>query len=69
MKLLTELKVKVGYNESDIFEAIRKKYGVYAEEIEFYEIVKEGLDSRKKPNIFYWILTELYTLKTSLSAI
>ena len=26
MKLLTELKVKIGYTEADIFQAIQKKY-------------------------------------------
>ena len=53
MKLLTELKVKVGYDKNDIFQAIRKKYGVFADEIEKFEIIKESLDSRKKPDIFY----------------
>ena len=53
MKLLTELKVNIGYNENDIYDAIRKKYGIFRDEIEFFEIVKESLDSRKKPNVFY----------------
>ena len=53
MKLLTELKVKIGYDKSDIFHAIRKKYGVFENEIERFEIVKESLDCRKKPDIFY----------------
>ena len=53
MKLLTELKVKIGYNEADIFQAIQKKYNLFKNEIEKYEIVKESLDSRKKPDVFY----------------
>lgn len=53
MKLLTELKVKIGYQENDIFQAIQKKYNIFKNEIENYEIVKESLDSRKKPNVFY----------------
>ena len=53
MKLLTELKVKIGYSEADIFQAIQKKYNIFKNEIENYEIVKESLDSRKKPDIFY----------------
>lgn len=52
MKLFSELKVKVGYNQKDIFDAIRKKYGVFSDEIEFFEIIKESLDSRKKPDVF-----------------
>ena len=51
MKLLTELKVKPQYKESDVFDAVRKKYGVFQNEIESLEIVRESLDSRKKPNI------------------
>ena len=53
MKLLTELKVKIGYREADIFQAIQKKYNLFKNEIEKYEIVKESLDSRKKPDVFY----------------
>lgn len=53
MKLLTELKVKIGYTQKDILLAIRKKYGVFDNEIENFEIVKESLDSRKKPDVFY----------------
>lgn len=53
MKLLTELKVKFNYNKNDILNAIRKKYGVFAEEIEDFEIVRESLDARQKPNIVF----------------
>lgn len=51
MKLLTELKVKFDYKKSDIFDAVRKKYGVFADEIEEFDIVRESLDARQKPNI------------------
>lgn len=52
MKLLTELKVGFGYTKQDIFLAIKKKYNLFADEIINYEIVKESLDARKKPDIF-----------------
>lgn len=52
MKLLTELKLKFGYKKEDIFLAIKKKYNLFAEEIAAFEIVKESLDARKKPDIF-----------------
>ncbi len=52
MKLLTELKVKLGYKKSDIFLAIKRKYGIFENEIKEFEIVKESLDARKKPNVF-----------------
>ena len=51
MKLLTEIKVKPNYTEMDIYNAIFKKYGVNKAEIEEFEIVREGLDSRKKPDL------------------
>lgn len=51
MKLLTELKVGLKYKEKDIFDAIQKKYHIFASEIEQFEIVKESLDCRKKPNV------------------
>ena len=51
MKLLTELKVKSNYTEKDIYDAVKKQYHIFRDEIIFYEIVKESIDSRKKPNI------------------
>ena len=33
MKLLTELKVRFGYGNEDILNAIKKKYGIFADEI------------------------------------
>ncbi len=52
MKLLTELKVKINYSESDIFAAIEKKFKLGRAEILSYIILRESLDARKKPNIF-----------------
>lgn len=52
MKLLSELKVKLNYNEEDIFAAIKRKYGIFRDEIKSFEIIKESLDARKKPNVF-----------------
>lgn len=52
MKLLTEIKVGLNYSEKELFKAISKKYNLYEDEIKSYEIVKESIDSRKKPNIY-----------------
>ncbi len=51
MKLLSEVKVRVGYDEKDIFFAIRKKFNIERSDIASFEIVRESLDARKKPNI------------------
>lgn len=67
MKLLTELKVKVNYNEIDIFNAIRKKYGVFRDEIEKYYIVRESLDSRKKPDVFISLNVAIQPKKSAIS--
>ena len=52
MKLLSEIKVKIGYNSSDVLFGIRKKYNLFADEILNWEIVKESIDARKKPDVF-----------------
>ena len=52
MKLLTEIKVKMNYNRQDVLNSIRKKYNLFADEIILYEIVKESIDARKKPEVF-----------------
>ena len=52
MKLLTELKVGLNYSEADIFSAILKKYRLFRDEIISYDIVRESLDARQKPNVF-----------------
>lgn len=51
MKLLTELKVKPNYTENDIYDAVKKQYHIFRDEILSFEIVKESIDSRKKPDI------------------
>ena len=55
MKLISELKLKPGYLSGDIFAAVKNKYGINKSEIESFEIVKESIDSRKKPDIYYVI--------------
>ena len=51
MKLLTELKVKLNWTEKDMFDAIKKTYGIFPDEIERFEVVRESLDARKKPDV------------------
>jgi uncharacterized FAD-dependent dehydrogenase len=53
MKLVEELKLNIGYSEEDIFEAISKKTSIKKEEIEDFVIVRESIDARRKPDIFY----------------
>lgn len=52
MKLLTELKVKFNYGEKDVFSEIKRKYRLFADEIIAWEVVKESIDARKKPEVF-----------------
>lgn len=69
MKLLTELKVKFGYTKQDIFLAINKKYDLFADEIINYEIVKESLDARKKPDIFIKLNVAIDVKKHALAKV
>ena len=66
MKLLTEIKVKPNYSEADIYNAIFKKYGVTKAEIEEFEIVRESLDSRKKPDLVMSLNIAASVKKTAL---
>lgn len=52
MKLITELKVDFNYTEKQVLLAIQKKHNIFADEILEFEIIKESIDARKKPNIF-----------------
>lgn len=52
MKLLTEIKVGVEYTKNDVLLGMKKKYNLSANEIVDFEIVKESLDARRKPDIF-----------------
>lgn len=51
MKLLSEVKVKLNYGEEDIFAGIKRKYGIFRDEILGFEIVRESLDARNKPDV------------------
>ncbi len=51
MKLLSEIKVKFGYKSDDVLASIRKKYNLFSSEILNWEIVKESVDARKKPDV------------------
>lgn len=67
MKLLTEIKVGLNYTETDMFLAMQKKYGVFKHEIEKFQIVRESLDCRKKPNIFISLNVAVQPKKSALN--
>ena len=53
MKLITEIKLLPGFSKNDIINAVAKKCNVKASDILSYEIIKQGIDARRKPNVFY----------------
>jgi uncharacterized FAD-dependent dehydrogenase len=53
MKIIEGLKLDIGYSEKDIYESILQKIGLSKNEVENYLIVKESIDARRKPNVFY----------------
>lgn len=55
MKLIKELKLRPNYKKNDLISAILNKTGLKKEELINFEIIKEGIDARKKPNVFYVI--------------
>ena len=52
MKLITELKLLPGYSNDDVISAIAKRTNVKSSDITRFELVKEGIDARKKPQVF-----------------
>ncbi len=53
MKVLDGLRLDIGYNMDDIKSAIASRLGVHPNDIFKMEIIKEGLDARRKPNLYY----------------
>ncbi|MBO7526801.1 MAG: hypothetical protein J6T74_02770 [Clostridia bacterium] len=52
MKLITEIKLKPGFLEQDLIKAMCEKAKIKPNDIKKYEIIKQGIDARKKPNVF-----------------
>ena len=59
MKLITELKLNPGFSDTDVYNSICKKSNVRRCDILSYEIIKQGIDARKKPNVFYVVSVAL----------
>ena len=53
MKLVKEINLLPGYSKNDITKAICKKTGLCKQDILQYEIVKLGVDARRKPNVHF----------------
>jgi len=66
MKLLTEIKTKLGYDEEDIYFAIERKYKLKKSEVEKYIIIRESIDARKKPNVIINLNIAVEVTKNSL---
>lgn len=53
MKLITEIKLKYNHTKQDLINEIAKKAKIQTKDILDYEIVKMGIDARKKTNILF----------------
>lgn len=53
MKLITEIKLKPNYKESDFIEEVIKKAKIKKQDLLSCEIVKMGIDARRKPKVYY----------------
>ena len=53
MKLITEIKLKYNHTKQDLINEIAKRAKISTTAILDYEIVKMGIDARKKPNILF----------------
>ncbi len=53
MILVDNLKLNVGFKDRDIIEACAQKLNIKTSDIKSFEIIKQAIDARRKPNIFY----------------
>lgn len=53
MKLINEIKLNYKHTNQELINAISKKAKISPNDIKNYEIVKMGIDARKKPNILF----------------
>ena len=47
------LKMNIGFNDYDIINVCAKKLNIKPKEILKYEIIRQSIDARRKPNVFY----------------
>ena len=50
---INQLKLPLGHDRKDMIEKISRILGVKAEEIDTFNIIKQSIDARKKPDILY----------------
>lgn len=53
MILINEIKLKYNHSKQDLVDAIAKKVKILPDDISSFEIIKMGIDARKKPNILF----------------
>ena len=53
MKLITEIKLKYNHTKQALINEIAKRAKISTDDIISYEIVKMGIDARKKPNVLF----------------
>ena len=56
-----QLKLKTGHTKAELEKKLANVLGIAAEEIQYYEIRKQSLDARKKPELYY-----VYTVDVTL---
>ena len=47
------IKLKVGFNENDVKQAIAKSLRIQANDVKGYEFLRLSIDARKKPTVYY----------------
>ena len=69
MKLVSEIKLLPNFNHSDLIKQIAKKTKVDENDIINYEIIKQGIDARKKPEIYFVLNVAVEFSKNAYSKI
>ena len=66
MRLVEGLRLRIGYVNQDIIDAICKVAHTGQKNINSYEIVRESIDARRKPQIYYNVNVAVEFRKTNV---
>ena len=57
---MNQIKLPLGHSREELEDKIQKRLGIKREAIEHYEIIRQSIDARKKPDIKYVYSVDVY---------
>ena len=57
---MNQIKLPLGHSREELEEKIQKRLGIKREALEHYEIIRQSIDARKKPDLQYVYSVDVY---------